>query len=140
MVLQRTSWQRTHGRCWGYHKESGLPRRNVLCLIKSAEEFSNQTNKVVNGITSLYLPEPDLLAEPDNIEEAPKIPETLSVHMLVRNFNEDSVCSINFFNLAADVEPFFTQFYIKDGDPEVCGHEMVPLSFDPDQTCAFCKG
>ena len=110
------------------------------CLIKSAEEFSNHANKVVNGITSLYLPESDLLAEPDNIEEAPKIPETLSVHMLVRNFNEDSVCSINFFNLATDVEPFFTQFYIKDGDPEVCGHEMLPLSFDPDQTCAFCKG
>ena len=67
------------------------------CLIKSAEEFSNHANKVVNGITSLYLPESDLLAEPDNIEEAPKIPETLSVHMLGRNFNEDSVCLFEFF-------------------------------------------
>ena len=50
------------------------------CVIKSVEEFSNYTSKVVNGITSLCLPEPDLLMEPDDIEEAPKIPETLPIH------------------------------------------------------------
>ena len=81
-----------------------------------------------------------LLTEPDDIEEAPKITETLSIHMLVRKFNKDSICSIQFFNLAADIEPLFTQFYRMDGDPEVCGHELLPLSFDTDQTCASCKG
>ena len=64
------------------------------CVIKSAEEFSNYANKVVNGITSLYLPEADLLTEPDDIEKAPKIPETLSINMLGRNFNKDSICLI----------------------------------------------
>ena len=86
-------------------------------MIKSAEEFSNYANKVVNGITSLYLPEADLLKEPDDIEEGPKIPET-----------------------ELNIEPFLTQFYRMDGDSEVCGHELSPLSFDTDQTCAFSKG
>ena len=56
------------------------------CVIKSPNEFSNYANKVVNGITSLYLPEDDLLTKVDHIEEVLKIPETLSIHMLVRNW------------------------------------------------------
>ena len=143
MVLQQTaSWQRTIMDGVGGIIENRVCRDVVSnkCLIKSAEEFSNYANKVVNGINSLYLPEADLLKDPDDIEEGPKIPETLSIHMLVRNINEDSVCSVQFFNLAIDIEPFLTQFYRMDGDSEVCGHELSPLSFDTDQTCAFNKG
>ena len=61
------------------------------CVIKGAEEFSNYANKVVHGIISLYLPEADLLTELNDIEEAPKILEMLSIHMLVRTFNKDSI-------------------------------------------------
>ena len=49
-------------------------------------------NKVVNGITSLYLPEPDLLMEPDDTEEAQKIPETLP------NYSERFQGRFNLFN------------------------------------------
>ena len=82
------------------------------------------------GITLLCLPKPDLLMEPDGIEEAPKMPETLPIRS--ERFQRR-------FNLAVDIEPFFTQFYIMYGDPEVCVQELLPLSFDTDQTCAFCK-
>ena len=51
------------------------------CVIKIAEAFSNYANKVVNGIILLYLPEADLLTEPNDIGESPKIVETLSIEM-----------------------------------------------------------
>ena len=41
--------------------------------------------------------------------------------------------------VANDDDPLFTQFYRKDDNLEVCGHENLPLLFDVDQTCAFCK-
>ena len=104
------------------------------------DKFSEHVNKIVSGITSIYFPESELLMEPEDIEDAPKISETLSIHKLTRGFNEDDVCFIKFFKLPNEVKPFHTQFYRKEGDPEVCGHEHLPLVFDVDQTCAFCKG
>ena len=79
----------------------------------------------------------ELLTEPDNIENVPKIPETLSIYKVTRSFNENNICFIDFFRVANDDDPFFTQLYRKDVDPEVCGHENLPLLFDIDQTCAF---
>ena len=46
--------------------------------------------------------------EPDNIENAPKIPETLSIHKVTRSFNEDNICFIDFFCVANDDHQFFT--------------------------------
>ena len=133
--LRRHYNERHHGK--GPTDDVGGSIRNRIyryamsykCVTKSPNEFSNYANKVVNGITSLYLPEDDLLTKVDHIEEVLKIPETLSIHMLVRNFNEDSICSIQFFNLAVDIEPFFTQSYRMDGDPEVFGYELLPLNY-----------
>ena len=97
-------------------------------------------SKVLNGITSLYLREADLLMEPHDIEETRKIPKTLSVHMVMRSFSTKiKFVQRNFFNWAAGIEPFFTQFYRMDGDHEVCVHNLLLLSFDIDQTCVFCK-
>ena len=93
----------------------------------------------MSGITSIYTLICELLTEPDNNKNAPKIPETLSIHKVTRSINEDNIRFINFFPVANDDDPFFTQFYRKDDDPEVCGHENLPLLFDVDQTCAFCK-
>ena len=109
------------------------------CLIKNAKDFTEYANKTINGITSIYMPINELLTEPDNIKNAPKIPETLSIHKVNRSFNKDNICFIDFFRMANDADPFFTQFYQKDDDPEVCGHEDLPLLFAVDQTCAFCK-
>ena len=104
------------------------------------KNFSNYANKVGNGITSIYLPEGEKLTEPEEIDNSPKILETLSIHKLVRGFNENAVCFIKFFKLANEDKPFYTQYYRKEGDPEVCGHESLPLVYDVDQICAFCKG
>ena len=85
------------------------------------------------------MPINELLTEPDNNENAPKIPETLSIHKVTKSFNEDNICFIDFFRVANDDDLFFTQFYRKDDDTEVCGHENLPLLYDVDQTRAFCK-
>ena len=108
-------------------------------MIKNAKDSAEYANKTISGITSIYMPMYELLTEPDNIENAPKIPETLSIHKVTRSFNEDNVCFIDFFRVTNDDDPFFTQFYRKDDDPEVCGHENLPLLFDVDQNRAFCK-
>lgn len=50
--------------------------------------------------------------------------------MLKRHFNKDSICSTQFFNLAADIKPFFTKLYRMDGEPDNCDHKLLPLSFD----------
>ena len=151
------NFERSVKLCWYYNERhhgkgpmdgvggtiKNLVYRDVMsnkCMIRNAEEFSEHVNKIVSGITSIYLPESELLMEPEDIEDAPKINETLSIHKLTRGFNEDDVCFIKFFKLANEVKPFHTQFYRKEGDPEVCGHEHLPLVFDVDQTCAFCKG
>ena len=116
--------------------------RNVMsnkCLIKNAKKCAEYANKTISGITLIYLTRYELLMEPDNIENAPKIPETLSIHKVTISFNEDNICFIDFFRVANDDGPFFTEFYRKDDDPEVCCHENLPLLFSVDQTCAFCK-
>ena len=101
--------------------------------------FAEYANKTISGITSIYMSMYELLTEPDNIENVPKIPETFSIHKVTRSLNEDNVCFIDFFRVANDEDTFFTQFYRKDDNLEVCGHEILPLLFDVDQTCAFCK-
>ena len=106
------------------------------CLIKNAKDFAEYANKIINGITSIYMPINDLLTEPDNIENAPKIPETLSIHKVTRSFNEDNIFSLISFGW---LRKMISQFYRKDDDPEVCSHESLPLRFDVDQTCVFCK-
>ena len=106
------------------------------CLIKNGKDFAEYANKTINGITSIYMPINDLLTQPDNIENAPKIPETLSIHKVTRSFNEDNIFLLISFVWLMTV---ISQFYRTDDDPEVCGHENLPLLFDVDQTCAFCK-
>ena len=66
------------------------------CFIQNAKEFSKYANTVVNGITSVYLPQNDLLTKPGDIGEAPKIPETLSIHKVVQGFNEDGINYLSF--------------------------------------------
>ena len=80
-------------------------------MIKNAKDFAEYANKTISGITSIYMPINELLTEPDNIENAPKIPETLSIHKVTRSFNEDNIRFIDFFPVANDDDPFFTQFY-----------------------------
>ena len=65
------------------------------------------------------MPINELLTEPDNIENAPKIPETLSFHKVTRSSMKIIFCFIELFHVANNDDPFFTQFYRKNDDPEV---------------------
>ena len=89
--------------------------------------------------TSIYVPTIELLMEPDNIENGPKIPETLSIFKLTRSLNEDNNFFIDLFRVANDDDPLFTQLYRNGDDPERYGHKDLPLLLDVDQTCATLR-
>ena len=76
------------------------------------------------------------MTEPQDIITSPKIPRTLKV---LRTYNEDNVCKMEFYELADETDPFHIQWYRKEGDPEVCGHNQLPLSCEIDQMCGYCK-
>ena len=65
-------------------------------------------------------------------------------HVLVRTLEKDiflvlpGVCKLEFYHTAANQSPFHKQWCRKDGDSEVCGHLELPLSLDPNVTCAKC--
>ena len=53
------------------------------------------------------------MTEPQDIITSPKIPRTLKV---LRTYNEDNVCKMEFYELADETDPFHIQWYRKDGD------------------------
>ena len=53
-------------------------------MIKNEKDFAEYANKTISGITSIYMPMYELLTEPDNIENALKILETLSIHKVTK--------------------------------------------------------
>ena len=114
--------------------------KSKKCVIDSAKCFAEYADKTVKGISSIYMAQSEMMVEPSSVAVAPKIPKTLGIHKVVRRFNEDGVCVLEFFQLAYDEEPFHTQWYRKEGDPEVCGHNLLPLAFNSDNTCAYCRG
>ena len=74
--------------------------RNVksgFVTIDSPFEFHQAILKFVPSIKSVYLPDTDVLNEPENIEqESKKIPEALKVHN-VESFEVKSVYGLKFF-------------------------------------------
>ena len=108
--------------------------------IGSAEHFASYANKIITDISSLYMPLNEVLTEPDCVENAPKIAGTLEVHKIRRTFNSDGVCKLEFYRTANDESPFYSHWYRKEGDPEVCDHPELPLAFDVSMTCAKCRG
>ena len=51
----------------------------------------------------------------------------MEVNMVKLVFNEDGVCKLKFFKMAADDEPFYQHWYRCEGDPEVWYHPVFPL-------------
>ena len=91
----------------------GGPIKNVVfrqvktreVVINSPTEFCESANKFVPSIKCLYHPESPLLEEPHNIENAPVILNTLQIHLLVRETEEDDKASIRFFGLSCNKDP-----------------------------------
>ena len=77
--------------------------------------------------------------DPQAIEMQPKIPRTSKFHKVLRTYNEDNVCKMQFYKLADETDPFHIQWYHKEGSSDVCGHNQLPLSYQTDQTCDYCK-
>ena len=101
--------------------------KSKKCVIDGAKDFAEYADKIVNGISCLCLAENEIMAEPQDIETSPKIPRTLKVHKVLRTYNEDNVCKMEFYELTDERDLFHIQWYRKEGDPEVFGHNQLPL-------------
>ena len=104
-------------------------------MVHAPKEFSDAAMKFVPSIITVYVPTSDEIVERESIHQAPSIPETLSIHKLVRQINDKGDCSIEFFKTAVDQEAFHTQWYKKASDV-VCGHEK---SNKNDSKCLTCR-
>ena len=105
----------------------------------TTKDFVGYANKIINGISCLYLAENEIMAEPQDIETLTKIPRTLKVHKVLRTYNEGNVRKMEFYELADETDPFHIQWYCKEDDPEVRGHNQLLLSYEIDQMCGYCK-
>ena len=98
--------------------------------IKGAKSFAEYADITIRNIKSLYLLLDDVLQEPGEIDLAPKIKSILKVHCVRREFTIDGIAKVKFFKMALYKDPFCEHYYRKQGDPEVCDHPLLPLSFD----------
>ena len=108
-------------------------------MLAYSKDFLEYANKNINDITSIYMPINELLTEPDNIENAPKIPETLSFHKVTRSSMKIIFVLLNCFMWLITMIHFLHSSTGKMMTQRFCGHENLPLLFDIDQTFAFCK-
>ena len=113
--------------------------KSKTCVINGAKDFDEYAKKIINSISCPYLAENEIMAEPQDIHTSPKVPRTLKVHKVLRNYNEGNVCKMEFYEFADETDPFHIQWYRKEGDPEVCGHNKLPLSYEINQTWGYCK-
>ena len=98
LVLQ---W-RTHGK--DPVDEVGRTIKNVIFwkvqsgqIVVHTPRFSDAALKCVSSIITVNLPRSDEIVEPENIHQAPSIPETLSIQKFVRQINDRGDCSIELF-------------------------------------------
>ena len=103
------------------------------CIIGTSKSFAEHAYKAVKGITSLYLPAEDVLIEHQDIEASPRIKDILQIHMIKRFFDEHNVHYLQFFKMATDKKPFFTQFYGEGA----CSHQKIAAN---DNHCGSCLG
>ena len=80
------------------------------CGINGAKDFAEYANKIINGISCLYLAENEIMTEPQYIEKSRKISKTLKVHKFLRSYIEDNVCKIEFYELTDETDPFHIQW------------------------------
>ena len=108
--------------------------RNVMywkCAVDIPKQFVEHADKAVKGITYFYLLAEDVLIEPDNIEASPRVKDTLHIHMIKWFFDEQNVPYLQFFKMATDEKPFFTQFY----GEEACGHQKTAADDNHRYSC-----
>ena len=107
-------------------------------IIDTPQEFAMVAQTLVPAITTIYLPESEMLQEPNEIENAPVVPEKLQIHKVTKRFNSQGVACIEFYKFSNEHKPCFTQYYRNDCDPVVCGHEED--KYVDDNTCVIAPG
>ena len=69
-------------------------------MINGAKDFAKYANKIINGISCLYLAENEIMADTQDIETSPKIPWALKVNEVLRTYKKDNVCKQNRFTFS----------------------------------------
>ena len=91
--------------------------------------------QAVSAIKCVYVSNEDVFKEPENMEhESIPIRETLKIHKIERS-EMKGIYGLNFFYLAEDEKPFFTQWYANEKDVLVCGHDDGEVDTNH---CAAC--
>ena len=80
-------------------------------------------SRLIQSITTLYLPEKDISEELARIENAPCIKGTVDVYKVKREKIDQGLILLEFYRLLFDEKLFYTHFYQKYSDPIVYGHE-----------------
>ena len=66
------------------------------CVIDTPKQFAEYAESAVKGITSLYLPTEEVLKEPDDMRNSPRITDTLQFHKVKRCCDNRKVCFLEF--------------------------------------------
>ena len=101
------------------------------CVNDIPKQFAQFAESAVKRITSLYLPTEEILKEPDDIRNSPRITDALQIHKVKRCFDNRKKCFLELYNLGTNNEPFFTQFYGRGA----CGHQNNALGGNH---CGLC--
>ena len=64
--------------------------------IASPEEFAKYANDICE-VHSLYLPTDEILAEPEEVENATAIPDTSKTHCVIRGLSKHGITLLKFF-------------------------------------------
>ena len=76
-------------------------------VIDTPKEFAEFAN-TVSTTFCLYMPNEDLLQEPDHVKDCTPTPKT---HKIVRSYTSKGVPCNKFFYFSNDEEPHFVQWY-----------------------------
>ena len=135
--------ERHHGK--GPMEGAGIAVKNMIfqhvkskrCVINGAKDFAEYGNKMINGISCLYLAENEIMAKPQDIKTSSKIPRTLKFLKFYELIMKIMFVKWSFTSLLTKQTRFTFSGTAKRAN--VCGHNQLPLSYEIDQTCGYCK-
>ena len=103
-----------------------METRQLICCTNQLTGFYMRATLALSG---LNMSVDHLLEEPEDVENARPIPDTLQVHKPIRRMNIYYL-AMGFFLLCSDVDPYHSQWYDK-----TCGHKFNhPVDSN---TCSF---
>ena len=112
LVLQwETPWQRLDGWHRRNHQKRHFKVKSGQVVVHTPKELSHGAMKFVPSI--ITVPRSDEIVEPENIHQAPSIPETLSIQKFVRQINDRGDCCIELFMTLIGTTKLVVLFAVK---------------------------